>query len=253
VPPVKLLLMTLSCEMDLRVGGKYRLVFGFGQDASNTMEISGTASMKCHLARSALALAVVACSPPASPSSVSATDAPRAPAPTPLDSPPRAASATVSVAPPSPASAASSDGVLCRLPQYGAAAPGLVVTFGLDGPVWGVREITLSEDGEATYGGNLGHPAPGTRFPKAECEGKLTAGDVGELRRALAAADVCHWSEGGTHGAAEAWTATLCVSLDGPPCMAHLPSSTWKRDPRAKAALATIEALARRTCERMKK
>jgi len=31
----------LSCEMDVRAGGKYRLVFGVGDDASNAMEFFG--------------------------------------------------------------------------------------------------------------------------------------------------------------------------------------------------------------------
>src|SRR6058998_2634194 len=31
----------LSCEADVRVGGRYRLVFAFGNDASKTMEFFG--------------------------------------------------------------------------------------------------------------------------------------------------------------------------------------------------------------------
>ena len=34
-------LSLLSCEVDARVGGKYRFVFGVGQDASNPMEFFG--------------------------------------------------------------------------------------------------------------------------------------------------------------------------------------------------------------------
>jgi len=140
------------------------------------------------------------------------------------------------------------EGIECAVPQYGTAAPRLVVAFGLDGPVWGVRELTVSTDGTATFEGTMEQPAPGTRLPRRSCQAKLAPADVERFRRVLGEKDFCSLRNSTSANPPSRWTATLCVSQGGKACTVHLSEADWRRDPKASACFGALEALAQRIC-----
>ena len=141
---------------------------------------------------------------------------------------PRSASSS-SIAPP----AISRHSPTCTL--YGSPPTDLVLTMGVDGPVWGARELWIHRDGNATYAASS-HALAGLNFPRTEeCHGRVPLAEIVPARDALK--PLC---ERAPMDRGDAWIATVCI--DG--CTVRIGDA----DPEAASLLRALERLAQRVC-----
>jgi hypothetical protein len=82
----------------------------------------------------------------------------------------------------------------------------------VDGPVWGVRELWLSRDGDFRYrSGEAGKSHEVFGLPDEQCDSKVSAEDVSELIDRLKATGACNKAESDAIGAS-ARTLSMCVA-----------------------------------------
>ena len=118
---------------------------------------------------------------------------------------------------------------------YGSPPTDLVLTMGVDGPVWGARELWIHEDGKASYAASS-HALAGLNFPRTEeCHGRVALAEIVPARDALK--PLC---ERAPIDRGDTWMATVCI--DG--CTVRIGDA----DPEAASLLRALERLAQRVC-----
>jgi hypothetical protein len=110
--------------------------------------------------------------------------------------------------------------------------------MGVDGPVWGARELWIHEDGSASYAAS-NHALAGLSFPPTEeCHGRVPLGELGPAREAFK--PLC---ERPSNDRVDEWIATVCI--DG--CTVRIGDAV-RDNPEAARVLRALERLARRVC-----